>query len=163
MARRAEIVLDPEERELLERWARRPKTSQALAFRCRVVLQAAEGRSSTQIASELGCNLSTVGKWRGRRGIDGLHDEPRPEKPRSITDAEVERVIVNTLEEQPLDATHCSTRSLAQATGLCQTAMSRIRRAFGLKPHRTETQVTRRASSARPCRRGSRAGSPRGT
>ena len=79
MARRAEIVLDREEREVLERWVRRPKTSQALAFRCRVVLAAAEGRSSTEIASELGCNLSTVGKWRGRfarRGLDGLHDEP---------------------------------------------------------------------------------------
>ena len=141
MARRAEIVLDREEREVLERWVRRPKTSQALAFRCRVVLAAAEGRSSTEIASELGCNLSTVGKWRGRfarRGLDGLHDEPRPGKPRSIADADVERVLVKTLEEQPLAATHWSTRSMAQATGLSQSAISRIWRAFGLKPHRTE-------------------------
>jgi len=141
MAKRAEIVLDPEEREVLERWVRRPKTSQALAFRCRIVLQAAAGATSKEIASKLGCNANTVGKWRGRfaeRGLDGLHDEPRPGKPRSITDADVERVIVMTLEEQPLAATHWSTRSLAQATGMSQSAISRIWRAFGLKPHRTE-------------------------
>jgi transposase len=141
MAKRAEIVLEAEEREVLERWVRRPKTSQALAFRCRVVLAAAEGATSTEIAEELGCNLSTVGRWRGRfatRGIDGLHDEPRPGKPRSISDADVERVLVTTLEERPRDATHWSTRSLAQATGMSQSAISRIWRAFGLKPHRTE-------------------------
>ena len=141
MAQRAEIVLSGEERELLERWARRPKSSQALAFRCRVVLAAAEGSSSKEIAAELGCNPSTVGKWRGRfaqRGIDGLHDEPRPGKPRSISDEDVERVIVKTLEEQPVNATHWSTRSMAAATGMSQSAVSRIWRAFGLKPHQTE-------------------------
>ena len=76
MGQRAEVVLTREERETLERWARRPKSSQALAFRCRIVLAAAEGRSSTEIAAELGCNANTVGKWRGRfarRGLDGLH------------------------------------------------------------------------------------------
>src|SRR3989449_7159512 len=138
---RAEVVLTEEERETLERWARRPKSSQALAFRCRIVLAAAEGRSSKEIAAELGCNANTVGKWRGRfakRGIDGLHDEPRPGKPRSIGDEDVERVIVKTLEEQPPNATHWSTRSLAAATGMSQTAVSRIWRAFGLKPHQTE-------------------------
>jgi transposase len=142
MAKRAEVVLDEDEREVLERWARRPKSSQALAFRCRIVLAAAEGRSSTEIAALLGCNPSTVGRWRGRfakRGIDGLHDEPRPGKPRSIRDQDVERVLVKTLEEQPTNATHWSTRSMAAATGMSQTAVSRIWRAFGLRPHRTET------------------------
>src|SRR4249920_2500398 len=142
MARRAEVVLSEEERETLERWARRPKSSQALAFRCRIVLAAAEGRSSTEIAAELGCALSTVGKWRGRfarRGIDGLHDEPRPGKPRSISDEDVERVIVKTLEQQPSNATHWSTRSMAAATGMSQSAISRIWRAFALKPHQVET------------------------
>jgi transposase len=141
MAARAEVVLTGEERETLERWARRPKSAQALVFRCRIVLAAAEGRSSTEIAAELGCNGSTVGKWRGRfarRGIDGLHDEPRPGKPRSISDERVEHVIVKTLEEQPKDATHWSTRSMAAATGMSQSAVSRIWRAFGLKPHQTE-------------------------
>ena len=89
MGRRAEVVVGAEEREVLERWARRPSSAQALAFRCRVVLAAAEGRSSSEIAAELGCTLSTVGKWRGRfarQGLDGLHDEPRPGKQRSIGD-----------------------------------------------------------------------------
>src|SRR5437867_2832255 len=141
MAQRAEVVLSEEERETLERWARRPKSSQALAFRCRIVLAAAEGRSSTEIAAQLDCNANTVGKWRGRfarRGFDGLHDEPRPGKPRSLTDEDVERVIVKTLEEQPATATQWSTRSMAAATGMSQTAISRIWRAFGLKPHQTE-------------------------
>ena len=141
MAQRAEVVLNDEEREVLERWARRPKSSQALAFRCRIVLAAADGTSSKEIASQLACTPSTVGKWRGRfaqRGLDGLHDEPRPGKPRSISDEDVERVIVKTLEEQPSDATHWSTRSMAAATGMSQTAVSRIWRAFGLRPHQTE-------------------------
>src|SRR5215216_3978049 len=141
MAQRAEIVLSGEEREVLERWARRPNSAQALALRCRIVLAAAEGEDSKDIAARLGCNKSTVGRWRGRfarRGLDGLHDEPRPGKPRQIGDGEVERVIVKTLEEQPPDATHWSTRSMAAATGMSQTAVSRIWRAFGLKPHQTE-------------------------
>ena len=141
MPQRAEVVLDEGQREVLERWARRPKSAQALALRCRIVLAAAEGRSSTEIAAELGCTGSTVGRWRGRfarRGFDGLHDEPRPGKPRTIGDEQVERVIVKTLEEQPVGATHWSTRSMAQATGMSQSAVSRIWRAFGLKPQQTE-------------------------
>jgi transposase len=142
MAARAEVVLTDQERVVLERWARRPTSSQALAFRCRIVLAAAEGRASKEIAAALGCNQNTVGKWRGRfarRRFDGLHDEPRPGKPRTITDEQVERVIVKTLEQQPADATHWSTRSMAAATGMSQSAVSRIWRAFGLKPHQTET------------------------
>ncbi|HET7146478.1 MAG TPA: IS630 family transposase [Gaiellaceae bacterium] len=138
----AEVVLTVEEREVLERWARRPTSAQALALRCRIVLAAAEGRASKEIAAELGCNHNTVSKWRGRfarRRLDGLHDEPRPGKPRSISDADVERVIVKTLEEQPKGATHWSTRSMAAATGMSQSAVSRIWRAFGLKPHRSES------------------------
>src|SRR5881227_3823794 len=137
----ARVVLSDEEREVLERWARRPKSAQALALRCRIVLAAADGESSKEIAGRLGCNRSTVGRWRGRfaeRGLDGLHDEPRPGKPRSIGDDDVERVIVKTLEEQPPNATHWSTRSMAAATGMSQTAISRIWRAFGLKPHQSE-------------------------
>ena len=142
MAQRVEVVLSDEEREVLERWARRPKSSQALALRCRIVLAAAGGEQSKDIAARLGCSSQTVGRWRGRyakRGIDGLHDEPRPGKPRQIGDEEIERVIVKTLEEQPPNATHWSTRSMAAATGMSQTAISRIWRAFGLKPHQTET------------------------
>ncbi len=138
----AQVVLSEEERETLERWARRPKSAQALALRCRIVLAAAAGETNTAIAARLGCNPATVGKWRTRfaaRRLDGLHDEPRPGKPRTISDQDVERVIAATLEETPVDATHWSTRSLAQATGMSQSAVSRIWRAFGLKPHLTES------------------------
>ena len=86
MARRVEVVLNDDQREVLERWARRPNSSQALAMRCRIVLAAAAGEQSKDIAARLGCDPNTVGKWRGRfaeRGLDGLHDEPRPGKPRS--------------------------------------------------------------------------------
>jgi transposase len=141
MPRRVDVVLSEEEREVLERWARRPKSAQALALRCRIVLAAADGEQSKVIAARLDCSTQTVGRWRGRfakRGLDGLHDEPRPGKPRQITDEDVERVIVKTLEESPPNATHWSTRSMAQATGMSQTAISRIWRAFGLKPHRSE-------------------------
>ena len=138
----AQVVLSEQERETLGRWARRPKSAQALALRCRIVLAAAAGETNTAIAARLGCNPSTVGKWRTRfaeRRLDGLHDEPRPGKPRAISDQDVERVIVKTLEETPRDATHWSTRSLAKATGMSQSAISRIWRAFGLKPHLSES------------------------
>jgi transposase len=134
----AELVLSDEERDTLERWARRPTTAQALALRCRIVLACARGGSNTEVADQLGVNRMTVGKWRARfvtDRLDGLHDEPRPGGPRSIGDDDVERVIVKTLEETPRDATHWSTRSMAQAAGMSQSAVSRIWRAFGLKPH----------------------------
>jgi transposase len=142
MTARTEVVLTAEDREVLERWARRPNTAQALALRSRIILAAADGERSIDIANRLGVTDSTVGKWRVRfaqRGLDGLHDEPRPGQPRKISDEQVEAVIVKTLEQTPPNATHWSTRSMAAATGLNQTAVSRIWRAFGLKPHRTES------------------------
>jgi transposase len=138
----AQIVLSDEEREVLERWARRRKSAQALALRCRIVLAAADGATNQQIAADLRCHPTTVGKWRNRFAelrVDGLWDEPRPGKPRTITDDDVERVIVLTLEETPPDATHWSTRSMAKASGMSQTAIRRIWGAFGLKPHLTES------------------------
>ena len=143
MAPRAEVVLSVEDREVLERWARRPKSSQALALRCRIVLAAADGEPTVEIAARLGCARQTVSRWRGRfarRGLDGLHDEPRPGKPRSISDEDVERVIVKTLEEQPRDATHWSTRSMAAATGMSQTAVSPTRpRRSSFRPIRSSS------------------------
>jgi transposase len=132
------LELTADERETLERWARRPKSAQALALRCRIVLACAEGESNSQVAARLGVNRKTVGKWRQRfveARLDGMHDEPRPGAPRSIGDDDVERLIVTTLEQTPRDATHWSTRSMAAATGMSQSAVSRIWRAFGLKPH----------------------------
>jgi len=137
-----QVTLTDEERQTLERWAQRPTSSQALALRCRIVLACAEGLSNLAAGEQLGVHPATVAKWRGRfatRRLEGLSDEPRPGVPRTITDAQVEQVIVRTLEETPTDATHWSTRSMARATGMSQTAISRIWRAFGLKPHLVQT------------------------
>jgi transposase len=136
------VVLSGGEREQLESWARRGKSAQALAQRSRIVLAAAEGLKNTEIAERFSLDHATVRKWRNRFAadrLDGLLDEPRPGRPRTVTDAQVEEVIVKTLESTPRDATHWSTRSLAAEVGLTQTAVSRIWRAFGLQPHRQET------------------------
>jgi transposase len=135
------VVLDEAEREQLEGWARRPRSAQALALRSRIVLLAAEGLTNTEVAERLRVDHATVRKWRNRfaqRRLDGVIDEPRPGRPRTISDAKVEEVIVRTLETTPKDATHWSTRSMAAEVGLTQTAVSRIWRAFGLQPHRQE-------------------------
>jgi transposase len=137
-----EVVLSEAERERLDSWARRGKSAQALAQRSRVVLAAAEGLKNTEIARRLALDQGTVRKWRSRFAVerlDGLVDEPRPGRPRMVSDAQVEEVIVRTLESTPKNATHWSTRSLAAEVGLSQTAVSRIWRAFGLQPHRQET------------------------
>jgi transposase len=136
------LEVTPEDHALLLRWAGRPTTAQALALRARIVLAAAEGRSNAAIATDERITPRTVGKWRRRfieQGPEGLLDEPRPGAPRSIGDDQVEAVIVKTLEEQPADATHWSTRSMARAMGLSQSSISRIWRAFGLQPHRAES------------------------
>ena len=136
------LHLSDDEKETLERWAGRRKTAQALAFRARLILACAEGKKIGDVASAFCVTRPTVGKWRARfttRRLDGLLDEPRPGAPRHITDREVERVITKTLESIPKDATHWSTRSMAKTSGLTQSAVSRIWRAFALQPHRTET------------------------
>ena len=111
------LILHDMERETLERWVRRPKTAQALALRARMILACAEGRSNTAVGADLGVSDATVGKWRSRfleQRLDGLTDEPRSGRPRAVTDDDVERVITLTLETTPKDATHWSTRSMAQ-------------------------------------------------
>jgi transposase len=140
---KAPLVLTDQERQTLERWSRRATTAQALALRCRIVLACAEGATNKAVAERLGVWPQTVTKWRGRfvrDRLDGLVDEPRPGRPRTITDEQVEQVLTKTLEEPPPNHdTHWSSRSMARATGMSQTAVSRIWRAFGLKPHLTES------------------------
>jgi transposase len=134
-----EIVLSDEERAQLGSWERRRTSAQALAERSRIVLFAAEGLKNTEIAQRLGVHRGMVTKWRNRFAVDrldGLCDEPRPGQPRKITDEKIEEVITRTLESSPRDATHWSTRSMADQVGLSQTAVSQIWRAFGLQPHR---------------------------
>src|SRR5512147_296322 len=142
MAPAVSIELTSEERVQLEVWARRRSSAQALAARSRIVLLAADGLNNTAIAQRLGVHRPMVRKWRARfaeQRLDGLSDEPRPGRPRTITDEPVEEVIVKTLETKPKQATHWSTRSMAREVGLTQTAVTRIWQAFGLQSHRQET------------------------
>jgi transposase len=135
------LVLSEAERRTLENWAKRRKTAQGLALRARIVLACAEGRSNTAVAARLRVSRNTVRKWRDRflaRRLDGLGDEPRPGVPRTISDAQVEEVVVRTLEETPEGATHWSKRELARRVGISATSVHRIWRAFGLQPWRTE-------------------------
>jgi transposase len=136
------LVLTDDESETLQRWARRAKSSQALAQRCRIVLGCAAGNTNKQVAEDLGVSPQMVCKWRQRfvdKRLDGLADEPRPGAPRTITDEAVEEVIAATLERQPRDATHWSRTSMAAETGLSKSTVGRIWKAFGLKPHQVDT------------------------
>jgi transposase len=138
-----EILLTSDERATLERWARRHSSSQALPLRCRIVLACADGdRTQAEIADDLGCHPTTVGKWRHRfveDRLDGLVDAPRPGAVRTIGDDVIEAVLVETLESAPADATHWSTRALAAKHGISHTTVGEIWRAFGLKPWREDS------------------------
>ena len=137
------LVVDDESREVLQRWTRRSTVSAGLARRARIVLAAADGASNAEVAQTVGCHVATVAKWRGRfigSGLVGLADEYRSGRPRTISDGDVEDVIVATLGQPPPDeATQWSTRTMADAVGLSQSSISRMWRAFGLQPHRVNT------------------------
>jgi transposase len=136
------VELTDDERVQLTAWTRRAKSANALAMRARIVLAAADGLGNTAAAAKVGVEVGTARKWRARflaERLEGLLDEPRPGRPRTVTDEQVEAVITRTLETTPADATHWSTRSLAAELGLSQSAVSRIWRAFGLQPHRQES------------------------
>jgi transposase len=136
------LILTADEQERLQALAHRARIQPALARRARVVLACGEGVDNQSVAQKLRCSLGMVGKWRARflkARLEGLYDEPRPGAPRKVSDAQVEQIVVRTLETTPRGQTHWSTRSLAQASGLSRMTISRIWRAFGLQPHRTET------------------------
>jgi transposase-like protein len=123
------LVLSEDERRRLENWVRRRSTAQGLALRARIVLACAQGGSNVAVAARLGVYRGTVSKWRARflRGrLDGLTDEPRPGVPRTITDAQVEEVVVRTLEEVPEGGTHWSKRELARRVGISPASVHRI-------------------------------------
>jgi len=137
-----ELSISREEREILEQWTRRSKTAQALAQRARIILACAKGFTNTEVAQQFGVTKQMVGKWRSRfleKRVNGLLDEPRPGTPKRLSDADVERVLTMTLESTPQDATHWSTRAMAEASGLSHMSIHRIWQAFALAPHRTET------------------------
>ena len=136
-----QITLSDDERSVLESWTSRRKTAQALALRARIVLAAAGQLTNAEIAALEGVSRPTVTKWRNRfaeRRLQGLVDEPRPGRPRTISDEQVEQVVIATLESTPPDATHWSTRSMARETGIAPDSVMRIWHAFGLQPHRRE-------------------------
>lgn len=137
-----ELVVSTEERATLERWVRRRSSAQALALRAGIVLDCASGMSNTAAARRQRVSKQMVGKWRSRfvrDGVAGLLDEPRCGAPRRIEDEQIEALIVRTLESTPRDATHWSTRSMAESSGLSHMTVQRIWKAFGLEPHRSET------------------------
>jgi len=131
-----------EERQRLESLAHRTRSQGLLARRARVVLGCAEGLDNKAVAKKLRCSMGMVGKWRSRfleARLEGLYDEPRPGAPRQISDDQIEKVVVQTLESTPRGQTHWSTRGLAKASGLSRMTISRIWHAFGLQPHRADT------------------------
>jgi len=141
---RPAIALNLNEDELatLESWVRGRKTPAAEKLRAQIVLACAQGESGERIGARLSVSEQTISKWRRRFAqyrIAGLSDAPRPGQPRKIGDALIEEVIRKTLHETPQNATHWSTTLMAKATGLYPTAISRIWRAFGLKPHLQDT------------------------
>ncbi|MEQ1575734.1 MAG: IS630 family transposase [Vicinamibacterales bacterium] len=138
---RAEVVVTDDERAELIRLTKRARVNRAVAFRARIVLACIEAPDSA-VAKRLRTTKTTVAKWRSQfveRRLAGLYDEPRVGAPRSITDADVEAIIVKTLETTPPGETHWSTRGMAKVAGISHTMVGRIWRTFRLQPHRTES------------------------
>lgn len=135
---KAELVVTDEERGELMRLTKRAHVNRHVAFRARLVLACADELSNTEVALRHRTTNQTVGKWRRRfieGRLEGLYDEPRVGGPRTITDEEVEAVIVKTLETTPKGETHWSTRRMAENAGMSHTMVGKIWRTFGLKPH----------------------------
>lgn len=135
------VVSGPQIQELKD-MVQRSRSHRSLSFRAKIILLCATGKSNSAVAAQLKTTPTTVGFWCKRfiaGGMESLWDEPRPGAPRQIGDDEVEQVVKLTLESTPKGATHWNTRGLAEKTGLSQSAVSRIWRAFGLQPHRSES------------------------
>jgi transposase len=135
---KVELVVSDDEHAELRRLTKRAHVNRHVAFRARLVLACADGSSNTVVARRHRTTGHTVGKWRRRfieSRLDGLYDEPRVGGPRTISDEEVEAVIIRTLETTPKGETHWSTRGMAEKAGMSHTMIGKIWRTFGLKPH----------------------------
>jgi transposase len=136
------LILTEDERRRLDSLAHRSRSAPHVARRARIILACADGATNKVVARRLHVTPATVCKWRGRfirQRLDGLYDEPRPGAARTVTDDQVEQVIIRTLETTPRGATHWSTRDMARAAGLSRMAIHRIWHTFGLQPHRSDT------------------------
>jgi transposase len=139
---KAELKLRPQEQAQLTSLAASRALPHALVARAKLVLWAAAGDSNRTIAQRLGWSMPTVGKWR-RRFVDhrlvGLHDELRPGRPRTYGDEQVAGLINQVLRSKPINATHWSVRSVAEATGISKSTAARYFTLFGLQPHRSKS------------------------
>ena len=136
------VTLDDGQRQQLEAFARSRSLPHALVLRAKIILAAAKGEQSGRIALEFGVSRHTVGMWRGRfveRGIEGLYDEYRSGRPRSIEDEQISQLVKKTLHSKPRGTTQWSCREMAEATGISKSTVQRVWSAFGLKPHRQES------------------------
>lgn len=136
------VVLDVEQREQWEGFASSRSLGHSLVVRAQAILLAAGGTNNEAIGRQLGLKGDTVGKWRRRfvsQGLDGLYDEVRTGRPRSITEDKIAQVIQQTLDSKPGGQTHWSVRTMAEASGLSESTIQRVWSTFGLKPHRTRS------------------------
>lgn len=136
------LALSSEEREQIESWTRSRSLPQGLSQRMQIVLLADEGHTNQEISRRIGLSRVTVGKWRQRFmrfGIEGLHDELRAGRPRSLSDEKMAALIQKTLHEKPKNGTHWSCRDLSAETGISKSTVHRIWNTFGIKPHRHQT------------------------
>jgi len=139
---KAKLELTNEERETLEQWSRRRRGAASLALRAKIVLRCATGADSCDVAESLDINQNTVGKWRKRfiaSRLEGLLDEPRVGRPRSVTDEDVQRIVDMTLHETPRGQTHWTSRQLADRLDVSRDAVQRVWRSFELRPWKSES------------------------
>lgn len=135
---KAKIEVADVERQELERLARRTRVNRHLALRAKIILKCDAGLANVDVGKQLKVSNATVGKWRQRfieHRVEGLYDQPKPGRPREISDDDVEAVIVKTLESTPKGRTHWSTRKMAEQAGISHSTVGRIWRTFGLQPH----------------------------
>jgi transposase len=139
----AAVQLSDEQRQQLEKQARTRSVSVRLAQRSKIILLAARGFSDSRIGAELGVKRQTVARWRDRfirQGLVGIEkDAPRPGRKPQIPAKRVQEIVRLTTQGKPVDATHWSTRSMAQASGISEASVRRIWKRHGLKPHLLRT------------------------
>ena len=145
------LIVTTDERRRLESLAHRSRSAPHVARRARIILACAEGTDSKVVARRLHVTPGTVCKWRARfltQRLDGLYDEPRPGAKRTITDEQVEVVVIRTLETTPRGATHWSTRQMAKALFWCRAEGSVKRHSPSQHSSSLPVPVRRRCSTS---------------